>query len=294
MAESILGVIGGSGLYDLPGLEDAQRVSLETPFGEPSDAYLVGRLGDTKMVFLARHGRGHRLLPSEINYRANIWGLKKLGCQKVVSFTAVGSMKESIAPGDVVIVDQFFDRTRRRASTFFGEGLVAHIPFGDPVCGELRGLLKSSAEETSGGVHPSGTYLCIEGPAFSTKAESKIFRQWGVDVIGMTNLPEARLAREAELCYGVLAMATDYDCWHESEDAVSVAAVVAVMKKNVERAKNIVAKVAAGLPKTSECSCRRSLDEAIMSRMEDVPVETRDRLDVLLSRYLSSRERQNP
>ncbi|MFW6369052.1 MAG: S-methyl-5'-thioadenosine phosphorylase [Myxococcota bacterium] len=289
MTERILGVVGGSGLYDLPGLEDAQSVSIDTPFGSPSDAFRVGRMGETKVVFIARHGRGHRVMPGEINYRANIWGLKKLGCDGVISVTAVGSMKEEIAPGDFVIVDQFFDRTRARPSTFFGGGVVAHVGLADPVCSELSDLLEASARETDGGLHRGGTYICIEGPAFSTRAESRIFRQWGVDVIGMTNLPEARLAREAELCYAVMALATDYDCWHEAEDDVSAPAVIAVMKKNVERAKAVIASLARSLPPSRQCSCGTALDGAIMSDIDAIPPETKDRLDLLLARRLAER-----
>ena len=287
MAERTLGVVGGSGLYDLPGLDDVEEVVVETPFGEPSDAYLVGNVGDTKVVFLARHGKGHRLAPGEINYRANIWGLKKLGCEQVISVTAVGSMKEKIAPGDIVLVDQLFDRTSKRASTFFGDGVVAHVALADPICTKLSGSLEQAARRTPGGLHRGGTYLCIEGPSFSTKAESRIYRQWGVDVIGMTNLPEAKLAREAELCYAVMALATDYDCWHEGEEEVSVPAVLAMMQKNVERAKAIVVDLARHPPDTGDCKCRFALDGAIMSDLDKAPPETLVRLDLLLARQIS-------
>ncbi len=286
MAERTLGIVGGSGLYDLPGLEDVERVSLETPFGEPSDSFVVGRLEETRVVFISRHGRGHRLMPSEINYRANVWGLKKLGCERVISVTAVGSMREDVAPGDMLIVDQFFDRTRGRPSTFFGDGLVAHVVLADPVCDDLGSVIETAARETGAGVHRGGTYLCIEGPCFSTRAESRIFRQWGVDVIGMTNLPEARLAREAELCYGVLAMVTDFDCWHDTEEDVCTQGVLAVMGRNVERAKKIVRDVAAGLPAGRGCSCGSALDGAIITHPSAISGEARERLDLLVGRYL--------
>jgi 5'-methylthioadenosine phosphorylase len=286
MADRILGVIGGSGLYDLPDLEDVERIEVETPFGDPSDAFVRGRIGENVLVFLPRHGVGHRLLPTEINHRANIWGLKHLGCTRVLSVSAVGSMQERIAPGDVVVVDQFFDRTKDRIPTFFGDGLVAHVMFADPVCAELAGALGAAAEATEGGVHRGGTYVCIEGPAFSTRAESRIFRQWGVDVIGMTNLPEARLAREAELCYATLALATDYDCWHESEEDVSVEAVLAVLRKNVARAQAIVRGLAAKLSPRRGCGCGEALAHALITDPDRVPVETRERLDLIAGRYL--------
>ncbi|HRV80869.1 MAG TPA: S-methyl-5'-thioadenosine phosphorylase, partial [Planctomycetota bacterium] len=228
-----LGVLGGSGLYAMDGLEDVTEKTLSTPFGAPSDAYICGRLDGVDMVFLPRHGRGHRFTPSEINYRANIWGLKALGVTQVVAVSAVGSMREEIAPGDFVLIDQFIDRTRHRPDTFFGDGVVAHVMFADPVCEGVRQALVQASRTTGIKVHDGGTYLCMEGPQFSTRAESELYRSWGVDVIGMTNLTEAKLAREAELCYATLAMATDYDCWHQGHDDVTVEAIVAVMHANV-------------------------------------------------------------
>ncbi|MDX2480026.1 MAG: S-methyl-5'-thioadenosine phosphorylase, partial [Desulfuromusa sp.] len=234
MKQPIIGVIGGSGLYEMEGLTDVREVTLETPFGAPSDAYMTGVLDDAQMVFLPRHGRGHRLLPSEVNYRANIYGMKTLGVEHIISVSAVGSMKEEIIPGHIVVPDQFFDRTQGiRASTFFGNGVVGHVQFADPVCADLSAILVESARKVGATVHQGGTYVCIEGPNFSTRAESKIYRSWGVDIIGMTNLPESRLAREAEICYGTVALATDYDCWHEGHDDVSVEAVIAIIQQNV-------------------------------------------------------------
>ncbi len=286
MTKDILGVIGGSGLYDFPGLTDVERVSLDTPFGKPSDVYVRGKVGDTTVVFLPRHGVGHRLTPTEINHRANIWGMKKLGVTRILSISAVGSMQERIKPGDVVVVDQFFDRTKTRIPTFFGDGLVAHVAFADPVCGELAEVVHAAAKGTDGGTHQGGTYVCMEGPAFSTRAESRIYRQWGVEVIGMTNVPEAKLAREAELCYATLALATDYDCWHETEDDVTVDAVVAILKKNVARAQEVIRGVAAKLPEARGCACGHALDHAILTDPTTIPPETRKRLALIVDRVL--------
>lgn len=282
----ILGIIGGSGLYDLPGLEDVERVELDTPFGAPSDLYITGRLGETQLVFLPRHGVGHRLLPSELNNRANIWGFKKLGCERVMSVSAVGSMKKEIVPGHVVVVDQFFDRTKARIPTFFGDGLVAHVGFADPVCAELAAQLFDAASATDGGVHRGGTYVCIEGPAFSTRAEARIYRQWGVDVIGMTNIPEAKLCREAEICYATLALATDYDCWHESEEDVSVEAVLETLRKNVRRAQDIIRGLATRIEDERSCPCRSALAHAIMTAPDHVTPAARERLDLIVGKYL--------
>ena len=236
MPEPRIGIIGGSGLYQLEGLTKVRWQKVRTPFGAPSDDYCLGRLGAREVVFLPRHGRQHRLLPSELNYRANIYGLKSLGVEWVVSISAVGSMREGIAPLDLVIVDQFYDHTKRRVSSFFGDGIVAHVGLAEPVCPALGDLLEAGGREAGARVHRGGTYICIEGPQFSTKGESQIYRRWGVSVIGMTNMPEAKLAREAELCYATLALATDYDVWHESHDAVTVEAVVANLLKNVATA----------------------------------------------------------
>jgi 5'-methylthioadenosine phosphorylase len=225
MSEIKIGVIGGSGLYQMNELMNVEEVSMTTPFGDPSDAFVTGTLDGVPIAFLSRHGRGHRILPSEINYRANIYGFKKLGVEWLISVSAVGSMKEHIAPLDIVIPDQMFDQTKRRISTFFGSGVVGHIGFAHPLCPNLAGLLESSCKQADVKTHRGGTYICIEGPQFSTKAESRIYRQWGVDVIGMTNLPEAKLAREAEICYATMALVTDYDCWHETEEIVTIESV---------------------------------------------------------------------
>jgi 5'-methylthioadenosine phosphorylase len=279
-----IGVIGGSGLYDLPGLAKVREVRVRTPFGDPSDSYVVGQLGGVQLAFLPRHGRGHRLLPTELNARANLWGFKKLGCERVISFSAVGSMKESIAPGHMVIVDQFIDRTRQRPQTYFGEGLVGHVQMADPICLELAGVLYDSATAAGATVHRGGTYLCIEGPQFSTRAESALYRSWNVDVIGMTNLPEARLAREAELCYATVALSTDYDCWHHAEEDVTVEAVLAVMQKNVETAREIVRQAARRLESHAarRCGCGQALVNAVMTSPEAVPEKTWKKLELIV------------
>ncbi|HEY1101145.1 MAG TPA: S-methyl-5'-thioadenosine phosphorylase [Myxococcota bacterium] len=243
----LLGVIGGSGLYDIAGFSDVEAMSLSTPWGTPSDDIVVGTLAGTRTAFLPRHGKGHRFTPSEVNYRANVAALKQLGCRFVLSVSAVGSMQEQIEPGHLVVVDQFIDRTVGRARSFFGDGIVGHVGFADPVCPTLRAIVLDAAKQTTTPTHDGGTYICIEGPQFSTRAESKLFRSWGVSVIGMTNLPEARLAREAGLSYATLALATDYDCWRDDEEAVSVEAVMAVMQKNIAAAKDVVRNVAAAL-----------------------------------------------
>ncbi len=291
MQEPVIGVIGGSGLYEIEGLTEVQEVTMETPFGAPSDAFITGRLGSARMVFLPRHGRGHRLLPSEVNYRANIYGLKKLGVEQIISVSAVGSMREDIVPGDIVVPDQFFDRTQgKRASTFFGNGVVGHVQFADPVCADLSQLLVVAAREVGATVHSGGTYICIEGPNFSTRAESNIFRSWGVDIIGMTNLPESRLAREAEICYGTIALATDYDCWHDGHDDVSVEAVIAIIKQNVATARNIiktaVEKIVAQRSQRS-CACAEALKYAIMTDNRLIPEETLQALEPIIGKYVS-------
>ena len=283
-----IGVIGGSGLYEIEGLADVRRVAVDTPFGAPSDEYLVGTLDDVELVFLPRHGRGHRLLPHEINFRANVHGLKQLGVQTVVSVSAVGSMKEEIRPGDLVVVDQFFDRTWGRASSFFGDGIVGHIPFADPVCARLHARLVDAANGAVAAagkgarVHVAGTYLVINGPQFSTRAESNIFRQWGVDVIGMTNLPEARLAREAGLCYATVALATDYDCWHASEEDVSVAQVLAVLRQNVATARDLLVRAARAAMPAGTCGCADAVRHAVMTDASIVPPAERSRLSLIL------------
>ena len=280
-----VGVLGGSGLYEIEGFEASEEVRLSTPFGEPSDAYVVGTLAGVRTVFLPRHGRGHRLLPTEINSRANVWGLKRLGVTRVISISAVGSMREEIAPGDFVLVDQFFDRTRHRADTFFGAGVAAHVLFADPTCADLRSVLRSAAGRLEMRLHDGGTYLNMEGPQFSTRAESRIYRQWGVDVIGMTNIQEARLAREAELCYATVAMATDYDCWHTSGD-VTVEAILQVMRRNTGLAKELLRSALPLLTGTPACPCQSALRYAILTDPARITPEARDRLGLLIDKYL--------
>jgi 5'-methylthioadenosine phosphorylase len=282
----VVGVIGGSGLYAIEGLENRAEVALATPFGAPSDAFITGVLGGVRMVFLPRHGRGHRLSPTEINFRANIWGLKKLGVSRVLSLSAVGSMREDVAPGDFVVIDQFCDRTRHRPDTFFGGGVVAHVVFADPVCAEVRAVLLGAAREIGVRVHDGGTYLNMEGPQFSTRAESRLYRQWGVHVIGMTNLQEAKLAREAEICYATLAMATDYDCWHEGHEDVSVEAVVATMHKNAANARAVIRAALALFAAKRGCRCGEALKHAIMTAPDCIPAEAKDRLGLLIGKYL--------
>ncbi|HKI85182.1 MAG TPA: S-methyl-5'-thioadenosine phosphorylase [Thermoanaerobaculia bacterium] len=282
-----IGVIGGSGLYEIEGLTDIREERLETPFGAPSDAYICGVLDGVKMVFLPRHGRGHRLLPSEVNYRANIYGMKLLGVERIISVSAVGSMKEAIAPGHIVIPDQFFDRTQgKRASTFFGNGVVGHVQFADPVCSELSAALYGAAVEVGATAHRGGTYICIEGPNFSTRAESNIYRSWGVDVIGMTNLQEAKLAREAEICYATLAMVTDYDCWHEEEEAVSGTTVMEVIQQNVATAQDVVRRIVRKLPIERTCPCATALAQALITDPAVIPKATLEKLGPIVGRYL--------
>lgn len=280
-------MIGGSGLYQIEGLSGLREIKLKTPFGPPSDAFLEGRLDGRRVVFLPRHGRGHRVQPSEINFRANLWGMKKLGVTRIVSFSAVGSMREEIAPGDFVIVDQFFDRTRGRISTFFGKGIVAHVLFADPVCSCLGDSLFAQAQKLKMSVRKGGTYLCMEGPQFSTRAESRIYRQWGVDVIGMTNLQEAKLAREAEICYATIAMATDYDCWHESHEDVTVEAVLKVMAANVGKAKELLKKTIPSLLHECGCGCQSALRTAIMTDRKLIPAKRISELKPILGKYFS-------
>jgi len=284
----IVGVLGGSGLYEMDGLEDVAEVALETPFGTPSDAFITGRLGETRMVFLPRHGRGHLVSPTEINYRANLWGMKKLGVSRIISISAVGSMREDIAPGDFVLVDQFFDRTRHRVDTFFNAGVVAHVMFADPVCEEVRQHLLAASRSIGVTTHDGGTYINMEGPQFSTRAESSIYRSWGVDVIGMTNLQEARLAREAEIGYATVAMATDYDCWHDGHDDVTVEAVIAIMHENVDRARSLIRAAAPAVSAMGACSCDSALEFAIMTDRAQISAEARDRLGLLIDKYLDA------
>ncbi len=287
MSKRTVGVIGGSGLYALEGLEGVEEHRIETTFGSPSDAVISGTLGDTRLLFLPRHGRGHRIPPHQINYRANLLALKQLGAEQIISVSAVGSMKESIQPGDMVIVDQFIDRTRSRPSTFFEDlGVVAHVEFAEPVDASLAEALYRASVETGARVHRGGTYVCIEGPQFSTKAESNLYRSWGVSVVGMTNLPEARLAREAELPYATLALATDYDCWHEDHASVSVEGVLEVMRRNIVTAKAILKTVAPRLPDPSASPATRALRHAIMTSPDHISEQARAKLAPLIARYL--------
>ncbi len=291
MSQVRVGVIGGSGLYHMEGLEVRQELELTTPFGEPSDAYLMGELEGVEVAFLARHGRGHRILPNELNFRANIHGFKQLGVEWIVSVSAVGSMKEEYRPTDILVPDQFFDRTRHRIDTYFGRGLVAHVSFADPVCSTLRPVFVDAAKEAGARVHDGGVYLCMEGPQFSTRAESQIYRQWGVDVIGMTNLQEAKLAREAEICYATLAMITDYDCWHEDEDDVSGHAVMEVLQQNAATAQDVVRRIVRQLPIERRCECPTALQTALITDASLIPADTRQDLALLIDKYLDAGSR---
>ncbi|MCE9596030.1 MAG: S-methyl-5'-thioadenosine phosphorylase [Planctomycetes bacterium] len=282
----VVGVIGGSGLYEIDGLTDVREVQLSTPFGAPSDAFILGNLGGVPMVFLPRHGRGHRISPSEINFRANIWGLKKLGVTRILSISAVGSMREDIQPGDFVVIDQFIDRTRHRPDTFFTDGVVAHVMFADPVCDEVRKVFLGATKQIGVKAHDGGTYVNMEGPQFSTRAESKLYRSWGVDVIGMTNLQEAKLAREAEICYATLAMATDYDCWYEGHDDVTVEAILAVMHKNIGNARNVIKAAVPLFAGHRGCRCGSALQFAIMTAKDRIAPEAQTRLGLLIDKYL--------
>jgi 5'-methylthioadenosine phosphorylase len=285
--QTTLGIIGGSGLYDLPGLTQIEEVTLATPFGAPSDVVVRGRLGETQLLFLPRHGRGHRIPPHRINYRANVFALKVLGAQHVLSVSAVGSLKEEIAPGDMVVVDQFIDRTRTRAGTFFEEhGVVAHVSLADPTDPALSAAVQAAVTSVGGRVHMGGTYVCMEGPQFSTRAESNLYRSWGAHVIGMTNLPEAKLMREAELPYASLAMATDYDCWHDDAAAVSVEAVIAVLNHNVDLARKTIAALVPRLPDPSQSPASSALKNAIITSPAHVSRATREVLAPLIGKYL--------
>ncbi len=281
-----IGIIGGSGLYSMPGFEAQEEASIDTPFGWPSDNYVLGTLAGRKVAFLARHGRGHKIAPSELNFRANIYGMKSLGVERIISLSAVGSLKEEHRPLDFVIPDQFFDRTRGRVSTFFGEGLVAHISFADPICPELAGVVSDACQAAGVNSKKGGTYLCMEGPAFSTKAESNVYRSWGMDVIGMTNLQEAKLAREAEICYVTVAMVTDYDCWHPAHDAVTVNEIIGNLVKNAENACRVVAEAVAAMPAGRGCKCGSALSHAILTDRKLVPAATRTKLGILIEKYI--------
>jgi len=292
VAAGLVGIIGGSGLYQMEGLRNAKEIRLKTPFGPPSDAIVTGTLEGRRVAFLSRHGRGHRIMPTELNFRANIYGMKVLGAEWIISASAVGSMREEYRPRDIVIPDQFFDRTRGRVSTFFGDGIVAHVPFADPTCNVLGGVLFRAGQQVGARMHRGGTYVCIEGPHFSTRAESRIYRQWGVDVIGMTNLQEAKLAREAEICYATMALVTDYDVWHETEEDVTVEAVVAVLMENVETAKKIVRAALAMLPvQRGGCPCPTALRDGIITQRDAIPARRRKALEPIIGKYLRPKGR---
>jgi len=288
MTSAPIGVIGGSGLYGVEELQPIEEISVTTPFGDPSDAVLIGRWHDVTVAFLPRHGRGHRIMPSHINARANIFAMKTLGVEWLISVSAVGSMREGIAPGEVVIPDQFFDRTVARPSTFFQDGIVAHISFAEPVCAELSGIMHAAAVRAGARVHRGGTYLCIEGPQFSTKAESRIYRQWGVEVIGMTNIPEAKLAREAEMSYATLAFVTDYDCWHETEAAVSVETIVHILQQNAVMAQRIIGEALPHIPVERGSPYRDALRGAIITNPAVIPTHIKHNLAPLIGKYVQA------
>ena len=281
-----IGIIGGSGLYDMADVTDRTEIKLTTPFGDPSGPYLLGTLRGRRVAFLARHGAGHRLLPSELNFRANIFGMKTLGVEYILSASAVGSLKEEYKPLDIVIPDQFIDRTRGRTSTFFGRGLAAHVGFAHPFCRILSRLVSSSGQDSGAVVHTGGTYVCMEGPQFSTLAESKLYRSWGADIIGMTNLQEAKLAREAEICYTTIALVTDYDCWHPDHDSVTVEMVIANLMQNAKTAQHIIAKAVEALPYERTCECASALKYALITRPDAIPAQTRQELAPLVNKYL--------
>jgi 5'-methylthioadenosine phosphorylase len=286
-----IGIIGGSGLYDMAELTDREEQSVSTPFGDPSGPFVIGTLGGKRVAFLARHGIGHRILPSELNFRANIYGFKVLGVERILSASAVGSLKEEYKPLDILIPDQFFDRTRGRISTFFGRGIVAHIAFAHPLCGELSKIAADAAEAVGATVHRRGTYVNMEGPQFSTLAESKLYRAWGMDVIGMTNLQEAKLAREAEICYATLALVTDYDCWHPDHDSVTVDMIVANLMQNARTAQQAIATAVGRVPPARTCACKDALATAIITRPEVVPAQTKKELAPIIGKYMQ-RERR--
>ena len=287
MQQAEIGIIGGSGLYAMPSLSNPHQIEVDTPFGAPSDAFVAGELEGRQVVFLARHGRGHRLLPTELNFRANIFAMKKLGVERIISVSAVGSLKLEHKPTEFVIPDQFIDRTSQRPSTFFGEGIVGHVSFGDPICATVAKAIQQGAESAGVIAKKGGVYVCMEGPQFSTRAESNLYRSWGADVIGMTILQEAKLAREAEICYATMAMVTDYDCWHDGHDAVTVEQVIAVLHQNSANAAKAVRAAVAVMPQERACACATALKFAILTSPEAIPAATRNKLDLLLRKYIS-------
>lgn len=285
MGQAEIGVIGGSGLYAMSALEGREEIQISTPFGSPSEAYILGELNGVKVAFLARHGKNHRILPSELNFRANIYGFKKLGVSRILSASAVGSLRIENKPMDFVLPDQFVDRTSLRVSTFFGEGVVAHISFSDPICSQLADQVEVAAGNIQLPLKRGGTYVCMEGPAFSTRAESHLYRSWGMDLIGMTNLQEARLAREAEICYVTIAMVTDYDCWHEEEEPVTVDTLLGYLEKNSTNAQRLVEEVVQAFPEKVDCTCHHALENAILTPPDQIPLETNKKLDIIIGKY---------
>jgi len=286
MPQAKIAVIGGSGLYDIEGLKDIEEVDINTPFGKPSDKIVVGKLEGAGIAFLPRHGRGHRLLPTEVPYRANIYALKSLGVERIIGINSVGSLKEEFQPNDLLIPDQLIDRTRLRASTFFGEGIIAHIPFGEPFCPSLSQVVYQSARDVGATVHKGGTCVVMEGPAFSTKAESMLYRSWGADVIGMTALPEAKLAREAEICYAVIACVTDYDCWHRGHDAVTAEMIISRLRQNIDTAKQIIKLAVGKVTEKRDCDCATALSTALITSPDVMPEAQKKKLDLLIGKYL--------
>lgn len=278
--------MGGSGLYEMEGLSDVKTVSVETPWGKPSSSLVTGTLGSVRMVFLPRHGTGHTISPPEINFRANIYAMKAMGVERIISVSAVGSLKEEIEPGHIVIPDQFIDNTKRRPSTFFEGGIVAHVSMADPVCSVLSGCLREAALGCGGTVHSGGTYVCIEGPQFSTRTESHLYREWGADIIGMTAMPEAKLAREAEICYSIIALCTDYDCWNEDHDDVTVSDIIEIMNRNVETAKKVVAAVVDTIPEERGCPCEIALGNSVITSSDCVAEETRNKFELIIKKYM--------
>jgi len=287
MPQAKIGVIGGTGLYDIEGLTDIEEIDIGTPFGKPSDTITIGKLEGVGIAFLPRHGKGHRILPTEIPARANIYALKWLGVEHIIAVNAVGSFKEAIKPGDLLIPDQLIDRTRSRVNTLFGEGIVAHIPFADPFCPVLSQIVYQAAQETGATVHRGGTYVVMEGPAFSTRAESFLYRSWGADVIGMTALPEAKLAREAEICYASIACVSDYDCWHEAHETVTVEIILDILRKNADNAKKIIRLAVGRIPESRDCPCASALKTAIITAPEMIPAEQKEKLNLLIGKYLT-------
>lgn len=284
---SRIGIIGGSGLYNIDGIKDLMQVKVKTPFGEPSEKFIIGSLEGKEVVFLPRHGKEHDISPSQINYRANIYGMKKLGVERIISVTACGSLKEEMRPLDFVIVDQFVDRTNQgRQMTFFDRGMVAHIVFSHPICADLSSLLYEAGKNLKLNMHKGGTYINMEGPAFSTLAESKLYRDWGMDVVGMTNMPEAKLAREAEICYSTLACVTDYDCWHPDHESVTIDIVMQNLQKNIENAKQIVSLVVKNIPEERSCACKDALKFAIITDKKLIPAKVRKDLDLIIGKYI--------